>query len=151
MNSEDIKKPTGFEVYWKHWEDPYDTEDLKESLEQYDEDYSVSLDEDEETEYDSSEMSLFQRPIKSALTPFGILPITEESLASKHFNFWVGHTNFRIKKSLLNLIEQCDGVETVDVFTPYRFRIGIGMLFDGKTVKAKVRSCLLKAVKNVKS
>ena len=82
-------------------------------------------------------------PIKSILTPFGILPLTERSLASRHFKFWVGHSNFQLTKNMCLLIQQTEGVEAFDVLTPYRFRIAIGKLFVDRNVMTTVRDNML--------
>lgn len=61
--------------------------------------------------------------------PMGVIPLTENATPSKVYNFWLGHTNFNITSSIENVIENTPGVETLDVFTRYRFRIAIGKAF----------------------
>ena len=82
-------------------------------------------------------------PIKSILTPFGILPLTERSLASRHFKLWVGHSNFKLTQDICFLIQQTGGVEAFDVLTPYRFRIAIGKLFVDRNVMTTVKDNML--------
>jgi hypothetical protein len=64
----------------------------------------------------------------------GIIPMNENTMSGKIFNFWMGHTNFNITKKIADIIEQTDGVETLDIFTRYRFRIGVGKAFDDSSV-----------------
>jgi hypothetical protein len=71
-------------------------------------------------------------------TPMGIIPVTENTASGKIFNFWTGHTNFNITKKITSLIEETEGVETLDIFTRYRFRIAVGKAFDDSSVMRKI-------------
>jgi hypothetical protein len=65
-----------------------------------------------------------------------IVPYNELTAPGSLFNFWVGHTNFNLSKKIVKIIEESEGVEILDVFTRYRFRIGIGKCFsDSETMK----------------
>lgn len=62
--------------------------------------------------------------------------MNENTASGKLFNFWMGHTNFDISKKIAQIIERTDGVETLDIFTRYRFRISIGKAFnDSETMR----------------
>lgn len=75
--------------------------------------------------------------------PGGIIPLHENMLPGKLFNFWVGHTNFDLgQDNLVARIERTDGVETLDIITRYRFRVGIGRAFDQDKVKIAVENSL---------
>jgi hypothetical protein len=74
------------------------------------------------------------RPLGAIMTPMGIVPIHESNLPGAIFNFWMGHTNFRINEQEKDVIMNVAGVESIDVFTPYRFRISIGKAFHQKDV-----------------
>ena len=144
---QDFSFPTGYEVYWEKWVDVYEQEMdaleeeilrqelLEQELEELDDGYSAYNDE--------PELAPFSK-IKTILTPFGVLPLTEQTLASTHFKFWVGHTNFRLLKKHVLMIENVIGVETVDVMTPYRFRISVAKLFKDRDVMSSVRAVLIK-------
>lgn len=71
-------------------------------------------------------------------TKMGLVPILEHTQAGKIFNFWVAHTNFRMTKELLNIVNETDGIESLDLYTPYRWRIAIGKAFDSAAVKEDV-------------
>jgi hypothetical protein len=78
--------------------------------------------------------------------PLGIIPLHEDSLPSVLFNFWMGHTNFDITTGPTGVkekIEAVAGVETLDVFTRYRFRLGIGRAFDEKVVLSAVDAAVV--------
>ena len=70
----------------------------------------------------------------------GLIPYNEYTASSKIFNFWIGHTNFNLSKKIANIIEKTDGVETLDVFTRYRFRIGIGKVFEDRDVMKNIEN-----------
>ena len=131
--------PSGYDVYWEKWIDAYEV------------DIDMELG-DKEMEKD--EFGLFfegvpeeeQNSIKSIqtiFTPFGVLPLTEHSLASTYFKFWVGHSNFKITVSTNALISKVEGVESLDIFTPYRFRIAVGKLFRDRDVMSKIKDVMV--------
>lgn len=135
--------PSKYEVRWEKWIDAYQNEDLtgKDPLMQ-DDDFFL----DDELSY-MEELPEFEKPILSALTPFGLLSLPENALASTHFKFWTGHCNFNILKRYIPVIEQVLGVETVCILTPLRFRIGIGKMFRDRDVMDKVGKRLLNELK----
>ena len=131
--------PSGYDVYWEKWIDAYEA------------DIDMDL---EDKEMEKDEFGLFfegvpeeeQNSIKSIqtiFTPFGVLPLTEHSLASTYFKFWVGHSNFKITVSTNALISKVEGVESLDIFTPYRFRIAVGKLFRDRDVMSKVKDIMV--------
>jgi hypothetical protein len=85
-------------------------------------------------------------PIKGVMTPYGMLPITDDTLASRKFKFWVGHANFRLTEDYYNVIGPTEGVETLDILTPYRFRIAVGKMFVDRTVMSSVRDKMVSYV-----
>jgi hypothetical protein len=118
-------------IVWEKWIDPFGQalEEAKWT------DYENEIDTIDDIEYvDDDEMEM--RPIKAIATPMGIIPYNELTAPSSLFNFWVGHTNFDINKKIAITIEKSEGVEILDIFTRYRFRIGIGKCFnDSETMK----------------
>ena len=144
--NEDFEYPKDYDVYWEKWVDAYEQE-LEEEASIIEQLKSMDLEfsEEEESLYkelSEEEMTGF-KSIKTIMTPFGMLPLTEQSLASNYFKFWTGHTNFKLLKSHINTISMVDGVETIDVLTPYRFRIAVAKLFIDRNVMASVRNALL--------
>lgn len=140
--NENFEYPKDFDVYWEKWIDAYDQEleEEQQLLEQLIEEDLSDLDidyEDIPKQYDKV------AHVRSVMTPFGIIPLTEQSLASNHFKLWVGHSNFKILESHINVIGAVAGVESIDVLTPYRFRISVGKLFIDRDVMSEVRKALL--------
>ena len=94
---------------------------------------------DHDEENDSDESSTHTpNGVRVIATPMGLIPYNEYTASGKIFNFWNGHTNFSISQNIVNILESTEGVETLDIFTRYRFRVGIGKIFDETSVKQKI-------------
>lgn len=118
-------------VVWEKWIDPFgrDTDEAKWT------DYNNNIDDLNEILPESNDLDedshkhLVNNPIKVIASPLGLIPYNEHTASSKIFNFWLGHTNFNISNEIKDLIERSHGVEILDIFTRYRFRIAIGKCF----------------------
>lgn len=148
-------------IVWQKWTDPFGGDDVIENnilasfLQDLDEESLLEEDEYEGEEYEedqpmeshmvSGKKSL---PIRVMATPMGIIPVTENTASGKIFNFWIGHTNFNISKRVSDIIEETEGVETLDVFTRYRFRIGVGKAFSDSEVMRDINVQLYKVLDN---
>ena len=133
-------------VVWEKWIDPilgysyqHTHETLDDMLEEpsFDNDLEpeeIDANEDETTD----DIDIHKQQIKAIVTPMGLIPYDEHNAASKSFNFWTGHTNFNLSFPITKMIENTDGVETLDIFTRYRFRIGIGKLFKPSDVMSEI-------------
>lgn len=87
------------------------------------------------------------RQIPILATSMGMLPLTEYTQPGKVFNFWVGHCTFDITDKVFNAIEATEGVEILTPLTRYRFRIGVGDLFDPGTVLRAIRKAAIDATR----
>lgn len=145
-----LSKPS---VVWQKWKDPFmgsDDSDLHETLEDMldEPNFIDDINDDrsgsklDDNESDENEEIIHKQQVKAIITPMGIVPYDEYNSASKIFNFWIGHTNFNISKSISQIIEQSEGVETLDVFTRYRFRIGIARLFKPSDVMSSITNSI---------
>lgn len=116
-------------IIWEKWKDPLGYDDIE------------NIEETQEYE-DEQVVTQKIKKIKCTLitTPFGIIPFNENTASSEIFNFWTGHTTFAITKSVADIIENTDGVETLNVFTKYRFRIGIGKAFNDSSVMRNINN-----------
>lgn len=108
-------------ITWEKWINPYgeNTEEISWS------------------NYDNNEDELtYNGPqkINAIITPMGIIPYNEYTDCTKIFNFWIGHTNFSITQHVANLLDSIDGVETLDIFTRYRFRVAFGKAFNERVI-----------------
>lgn len=77
-------------------------------------------------------------------TPMGLVPSPMPDFTT--FNFWIGHTNFIITNTIGELINRTRGVETLDIFTPYRFRIAVGKAFNENHVRKNVQLTLIQHI-----
>lgn len=117
------------------WHDPWGFD------EEEDDGYNKNAVDDELPPYDDDEYSGAQpKTVKALMTPMGPIPLNEHSSPSKNWNFWMGHSNFRITKKIAKIISKVDGVETLDIFSPYRLRVGIGKLFVPGQVIGRITS-----------
>lgn len=131
-------------IIWEKWVDPLGL----------DEENTISYENDEYDDEDFSDYNnqknrkiIKEIKCKYMVTPLGMIPYNEHTASGKIFNFWTGHTNFGITQEVFDIIENTDGVETFDVFTKYRFRIGIGKAFKDSEI---MRNINLKTYKHLK-
>lgn len=143
-----IKKPS---IIWQKWVDPFygtENDSTHETLDEMLEEPSYIDDTNESEDSDivnESKQTIYSKErIKAIITPMGIIPMDEYSASSRIFNFWIGHTNFSISQDILDIIDTSDGVETLDIFTRYRFRIGIGKLFKPSEVMSDINHEVIK-------
>jgi hypothetical protein len=137
-------------VVWQKWVDPFGFDDDEEELS------SFINDQADETEYNQSstlpDQEIIQNmkasTIKVMATPMGIIPINDNTASGKIFNFWIGHTNFNITKKIAGVIETISGVETLDIFTRYRFRIAVGKAFNDSEVMRDINNTIYKELNN---
>jgi hypothetical protein len=126
-------------IIWQKWQDPFgEQEDDLEKIE-----YDDKFYDDENNDLGVEELIksdiVNRKQIKVIATPMGIIPINENTASGKIFNFWIGHTNFDITKKIFEIIEKIDGVETLDLFTRYRFRISVGKAFTDSFVMQSIQ------------
>lgn len=139
---------------WNRWHDP-----LRPLLKSYQENPLPYEDQDfsdaelnhakrtwEEDDTPAERPNPYNTPAKAGYTgpvvmgPFGVIPIHESNIPSKLYNFWMCDTNFWITPQVRSTIERTPGVESLDVFTPYRFRIAVGRAFKEKDVLTDVEN-----------
>lgn len=140
----------GNDILWEKWRDPflgYDENDLDpdhRSDQAIINAISNGFVSQREQEEEQETGDINNKGIKVIATPMGIIPYNEFTASGKIFNFWTGHTNFKITEDIFNIMENVLGVETLDVFTPYRFRIGIGKAFDATMIKQDINEAIYK-------
>jgi hypothetical protein len=121
-------------IVWEKWVDPYGNNPEDIEWPGYDSDHIID-DHDEESEHKPKVSK-----INAIVTSMGIIPFNEHTDCSKIFNFWVGHTNFSITQYIAHILQSIEGVETLDIFTRYRFRIAFGKAFDDRQVMDTINS-----------
>jgi len=85
-------------------------------------------------------------------TPYGGISIKMFAPDKNNLNFWCGHTNFDLQKDFeCKAIDDTPGVEIVDFFSSYRFRICVGLNFNPERVKKDIElrlGCVVPKIKN---
>lgn len=127
-NNENIIEP---KIIWEKWIDPFGENIDEAKWGDYDEDA-------EDIGYQSELKDHLQKPIRVISSPLGIIPYNEHSASSKIFNFWVGHSNFNLSQKICDNIEKIEGVEILDIFTRYRFRVAVGKAFKDNEVLTNI-------------
>ena len=139
----DVPTPTGYDVYWEKWVDAFEAEENEMAEEMYE---GEDFDEYEESLMEQEIMKHSPSHIRTIITPFGVLPITEKTRASNYFKLWVGHSNFKLTEDFYKIIGGSSGVEALDILTPYSFRIAIGKMFVERDVMKTVRDCMVEHI-----
>lgn len=100
------------------------------------------LNEEESDEDDGPTMT--SKTIALYQTPWGPVKVPEFCDINKHFKLWTMYTKSPIGEKLTNTINRLSGVESLEILTPYRARIGICPLYkDGQ-----VLNNIILAIKN---
>lgn len=123
------------QIIWEKWIDPFG-----ENIEETKWNHYDNEDLDEDTQF--IEDHPINKTVKVIASPLGLIPYNEYTASSKIFNFWIGHTNFNISQKIKSIIEEIDGVEILDIFTRYRFRIAIGKCFDDAEVMNNINTII---------
>ena len=126
-------------IIWEKWVDPFghNTDSLE--WPEY-----IESDSDEDDPIIKSKIT----KIHAISTSMGIIPYNEHTDCTKIFNFWIGHTNFDITKNVSTSIEKIDGVETLDIFTRYRFRVAFGKAFNDRDVMNEINNTIYALIGN---
>jgi len=119
------------QIIWEKWSDPFGFSKDQHILPEYENEY-----------YEDN-----QQKNQVLITNMGIIPFNEATDCSKIFNFWIGHTNFNISTVIAQLIQDVDGVETLDVFTRYRFRVAFGKAFVDRDVINQINTIINQTLK----
>lgn len=104
-------------IIWEKWTDPYNMNS----------DDSLDWPDDNDDTIKSEKNNVL-------LTSMGIVPYNEHTDCCKIFNFWIGHTNFNLSNRVVETLQQINGVETLDIFTRYRFRVSFGKAFTDREI-----------------
>lgn len=108
---------------------------------------SQHLDEDptkdmQDDEYQDSFDKLKSPNIKVVETPWGPINVDSSLNPYKHFEFWLGHTNFKIGAKEFNILNSVDGVESLTIISPYRFLVAKAEMFEWRDVRVNIEEML---------
>lgn len=134
-----------YSIIWQKWQDPFgenEETDNYDNFFEHNDDANQDSDLINEYQENNKPYDIVKKQVKVIATPMGIVPINENTASGKIFNFWLGHTNFDITSHIFKIIELTEGVETLDIFTRYRFRISIGKAFTDSTVMKDIQDSI---------
>jgi hypothetical protein len=136
-------------IIWQKWHDPFGEMDdeLEEKIDNFFDDNNDDIDDNQDDNI-FTKNKILSKQVKVIATPMGIIPMNENTSSGKIFNFWLGHTNFNLTKGVCNIIESTDGVETLDIFTRYRFRISVGKAFADSIVMKNIQDAIYEHIEN---
>jgi hypothetical protein len=130
-------------IIWEKWVDPFGQDGDETKWTDYDnENDNIDNEDYDDTLETESPQHLINRSIKVIQSPMGLIPYNEYTAPSKLFNFWIGHTNFDITPTIIQILEKCHGVEILDIFSRYRFRIAIGKCFNDADIMTDINDQL---------
>lgn len=131
------------EIKFEYFVDPLGS-NLSEVGDRNAEEIIEDIRDDEDIDADIKEMLPRSKDnIKVLSTPFGLVSITESNQPAKYFELWLGYTNFDLTEEVIQKIEDVPGVESIEVFSRYRFRIMIGKLFKSSDVMTEITKVAL--------
>jgi len=87
---------------------------------------------------------------KMVMTPRGMVPLLSPISPEKNFNLWIGHTNFKLTAALTKIISKVPGVESLDIYTPYRMRMGVGKMFIPQNVAMSIGVVVKKHLERIR-
>ena len=133
-------------VVWEKWKDPLGFDDQE--TEELDRNKETSYNDDDEDQYPTEPTRTRRLRCTIINTPFGMIPVDENTASTQIFNFWSGHTNFPITEGIARVVEETEGVETLNVFTKYRLRIAVGKAFLDSIVLRTINKHIYSYIKN---
>jgi len=101
---------------------------------------SFKSDDSEEQEEYFTEEEAHAEPM-SVILPVPNDMASEISLVAT-FDCWIGHTNFDITPSVKRALNEVNGVEVLKICSRYRFFIGVGKMFEFKTVREDIEKII---------
>jgi hypothetical protein len=76
-----------------------------------------------------------------------MIPLTSQLMEDvtmlSSFDCWIGHTNFDLTHGIKEVLNKVPGVEVLKICSRYRFFIGIGQMFDFKSVRNDVEKAII--------
>ena len=157
-------------IVWEKWIDPLNTnvdeveypghdypsmdEDKSYELFSTDPLFEDKMDEYADADEEHSRKNISYNPMRIVSTPHGFVSLTEHSFASKNFDFWTLHYSRDITKKVEEIIEKCEGVESINVLTRYRARIGFNRpliqsgVFNLSEIKKNIENSIINSTPN---
>lgn len=117
-------------------------EDIKEELEE------ISFEKDTHEDINSKIYEMLENKSIAFNTPFGIYDVKDALVPTKHFDFWLAHTNFNVDSEVIEKLCRVDGVEVLKIISRYRFILAPGKAFSFSDVRKNIEEILKIGLKN---
>ncbi len=126
---------------WEKWHNP-----IEEELNSYKSFLSPEEADEDIEEFDEEDM--ISHTVINKIPLNIIVALQEQNRVLESFDFWILHTNFDVTEDVKEAIEKSPGVESLDILTRYRVRIGftISGAFNNSEVRQDIQRRLLKPV-----
>lgn len=128
-----------YRIVWSKWVNPLQR-DANSSNDDIDNDDSDEW--NESVEDRATIVQLMREEIgvpKVVMTEGGMFEFVIRNDPEKLFNLWEGNTyGFPVSRKVKQLIGQIDGVEAIDVYSPYMFRVAVGKLYKPSDVCSRI-------------
>lgn len=106
-------------------------------------DLDLEDDNDEDDEDGYSENRVHLPDMKKVIVgPFGAFEVSNFTSPYKDHLIFTGHTNFVLTRSIVDIIDACEGVDALRVPSKYTFHISVGLGFDIEEVLGNIESKL---------
>ena len=105
------------------------------------------LDDELEDEDDDEDYGHLEDKKSNIIQNSPMIPLTSQLMEDvtmlSTFDCWIGHTNFDLTHSIKEILNKVPGVEVLKICSRYRFFIGIGQMFDFKSVRNDVEKAII--------
>lgn len=128
-------------IKWREWQDPF-----RPVVEAYNKamDNDDLEDNDEDGDgWKNKYKAKYKGPV--LVGNFGYIPLSEATLPSTQWTFWVGDCNFDITREIYDAMVNTSGVDIFRQWTRYRFWLGVGSNFESADVKKEIEENAFKA------
>jgi hypothetical protein len=75
------------------------------------------------------------------------LPISDQMIQDmamlENYDCWIGHCNFDITPDIMETLDSTPGIEVLKIISRYRFFVGIGKMFEFKSVRKHISKTIL--------
>jgi len=92
-------------IVWEKWIHPEDNPDIK----------SDGWDDEEDISYEDKTEPDIRQVILGPASNIPMNPLLDE----REYDFWMGHSNFKLDDDIIKIICESTGLESVDIVSPY--------------------------------
>lgn len=124
-------------ISWSRWQNPMASSNEDEYVPEKD---VKEFDNDPNDVFEEEQNQSLDGATPVILTPIG--PVVIKKMPNKVFNFWLGESTFTLSGEITEILNDVPGVEILDIFTRYKFRIAVGNNFKFQEVRQAIELAL---------